>query len=153
MEDWNEVRIQASIATMQSLLSNEIYASYTANKAKKGTGNSTATFLSLVSKDAVELADALVDELKMHEAQKLETSKTSNDIPSLLDLRLYDSSFSVKTISAIRVMSNKPAKDVTIGDLVKCTKAELLALRNFGKTSLREIEDFLSEYGLKLKGE
>lgn len=42
------------------------------------------------------------------------------------------------------------AKIRTIKDLIKKTEAELLALRNFGKTSLREVKEKLSELGLSL---
>ncbi|RKY17530.1 MAG: DNA-directed RNA polymerase subunit alpha, partial [Planctomycetota bacterium] len=42
------------------------------------------------------------------------------------------------------------AKVRTIKDLIKKTEAELLALRNFGKTSLREVKERLSELGLSL---
>ena len=38
----------------------------------------------------------------------------------------------------------------TLGDLVKITEPELLKLRNFGKTSLREIKKKLLEFNLKL---
>jgi DNA-directed RNA polymerase subunit alpha len=37
----------------------------------------------------------------------------------------------------------------TLGDLVQKTEAEMLAIENFGKKSLKEIEDFLEEHGLR----
>jgi len=36
----------------------------------------------------------------------------------------------------------------TIGELVKKTEAEMLKTKNFGRKSLSEIKDILSEYGL-----
>jgi len=42
---------------------------------------------------------------------------------------------------------------VTIQDLVSKSIEELSAARNFGKVSLREIQEKLAEHGLKLKGE
>jgi len=39
----------------------------------------------------------------------------------------------------------------TLGDLVGKTEAELLACKNFGQTSLNEIKQRLTEYGLKLR--
>ena len=36
----------------------------------------------------------------------------------------------------------------TIGDLVRLTEADLLAMKNFGKTSLREVEQKLGNVGL-----
>ena len=41
----------------------------------------------------------------------------------------------------------------TIGDLIAKTKDELLAVRNFGRTSLKEVRDKLAEHGLALRGE
>jgi DNA-directed RNA polymerase subunit alpha len=38
----------------------------------------------------------------------------------------------------------------TIGDLVRLSEAELMAMKNFGKTSLREVEQKLRSVGLKL---
>jgi len=37
-----------------------------------------------------------------------------------------------------------------VGDLITKTEAELLAIRNFGKTSLQEVKDKLAELGLRL---
>jgi DNA-directed RNA polymerase subunit alpha len=42
------------------------------------------------------------------------------------------------------------AKTETVGDLVKMTEAELLKIRSFGKTSLREIKRKLADIGLSL---
>ncbi|RMF78187.1 MAG: tetratricopeptide repeat protein [Planctomycetota bacterium] len=38
----------------------------------------------------------------------------------------------------------------TVGDLIQCSEAELLAARNFGQTSLNEIKTRLAELGLSL---
>ncbi|MDO4558181.1 MAG: DNA-directed RNA polymerase subunit alpha C-terminal domain-containing protein [Planctomycetia bacterium] len=38
----------------------------------------------------------------------------------------------------------------TLGDLCRCTEADLLASRNFGETSLTEIRDMLASKGLRL---
>ena len=37
----------------------------------------------------------------------------------------------------------------TLGDLVQRSEEEMLAIENFGKKSLKEIEDFLEEHGLR----
>lgn len=42
---------------------------------------------------------------------------------------------------------------LTIGDLVSKTAEDLLAIRGFGKKSLKEVRDELWDFGLKLKGE
>ena len=39
----------------------------------------------------------------------------------------------------------------TIGDLVRLSKDDLLAMKNFGKTSLREVEQKLTHVGLSLE--
>jgi len=41
----------------------------------------------------------------------------------------------------------------TIGDLVAKTREELMAVRNFGRTSLKEVRDKLAAHGLALTGE
>lgn len=81
-----------------------------------------------------------------------EVTKISEQVPSLLDLKLMDCPLSVRTLNALRLW-DKPTKDITLKDLVGCTKKELLGARNFGNTMLIEVEDFLTGYGLKLKGE
>ncbi|GAG52958.1 unnamed protein product, partial [marine sediment metagenome] len=42
------------------------------------------------------------------------------------------------------------AKTETVGELVKMTEADLLKIRSFGKTSLREIRRKLADIGLSL---
>jgi DNA-directed RNA polymerase subunit alpha len=42
------------------------------------------------------------------------------------------------------------AKTETVGQLVKMTEADLLKIRSFGKTSLREIKRKLADIGLSL---
>jgi transposase len=45
------------------------------------------------------------------------------------------------------------AKVETLGDLCALTPKELLSQRNFGRSSLREVREALSELGLMLKGD
>lgn len=137
---WEDLRNRAALSAMQGIIANYHNLSNGFDEYK-------------VAYDAVRFADALVNELSRGAVRQSESPESGSGVPSLLDLRLYDAPLSVKTINVVRIMTDKPAKNVTIGDLIKCSKAELLALRNFGKSSLREIEDFLSGYGLKLKGE
>lgn len=108
-----------------------------------------------VSKVDGKIHDLTYNPTDKKELKKLTQSvtKTSEQAPSILDLKLIDCPLSVKTMNAVKVAINKPAKDVTLGDIIKCNKAELLALRNFGKVSLKELEDFLADYRLKLEGE
>lgn len=41
----------------------------------------------------------------------------------------------------------------TIGGLIRHTAKDLMARKNFGVTSLKEVREKLAEYNLKLKGE
>jgi hypothetical protein len=58
--DWQHYRIQASIAAMQGLVSNEIHLNH-ADKVAEEKGINTSTFL---AKCAIDIADALIEELK-----------------------------------------------------------------------------------------
>ncbi len=54
--------------------------------------------------------------------------------------------FSVRARRALERLNVK-----TLGDLVNKTEAELLACRNFGQTSLNEVQQRLAEYGFRLR--
>lgn len=43
--------------------------------------------------------------------------------------------------------------NITLGDIVKHPESEFLKLRNFGKGSLKELKELLSEFGLSLAPE
>lgn len=61
----------------------------------------------------------------------------------LLKSRLSDVDLSVRALNCLR------AADVeTLGDLVKCSRSELLKFRNFGKKSLNEVDELLDRLGL-----
>lgn len=57
---WQNVRERAAIAAMQGLISNRVYADYMARKSKVNKFK----FSDAVSEDAIEMADALVKQLK-----------------------------------------------------------------------------------------
>ena len=42
---------------------------------------------------------------------------------------------------------------VTVGELVRRTGDELLECKNFGVTSLNEVREKLTQYGIKLRGD
>ena len=44
-------------------------------------------------------------------------------------------------------------QDVSLGDLVQRTADELLESKNFGMTSLNEVRQKLTQYGLSLRGD
>ena len=53
---------------------------------------------------------------------------------------------------SVRASNCLESEDIkTIGDLVRLSEADLLAMKNFGKTSLREVEQKLGNVGLSLE--
>jgi DNA-directed RNA polymerase subunit alpha len=54
--------------------------------------------------------------------------------------------FSVRARKALERLGVK-----TLGELATKTEPELLACRNFGQTSLNEVQQRLAEYGMRLR--
>ena len=67
--------------------------------------------------------------------------------PQAPDARIEELDFSVRTYNCL-----KKANILTIGDLVQITENDLMQIRNFGKKSLIEVREKLSQLGLSLKG-
>lgn len=63
-----------------------------------------------------------------------------------LDTLIEDVDFSVRTFNCLKKESIN-----TLGDLVRHTEAELLAIRNFGKRSLDEVIEKLAQFDLALR--
>ena len=61
----------------------------------------------------------------------------------LLKTKLVDMDLSVRALNCL-----KSAEVETLGDLVRYNKTDLLKFRNFGKKSLTELDDLLSELKL-----
>jgi len=64
---------------------------------------------------------------------------------AVLDIPVTDFELSVRARNCLKKMNIR-----TLGDLVKTTESELLAYKNFGETSLKEIKDMLTAKGLRL---
>jgi DNA-directed RNA polymerase subunit alpha len=64
---------------------------------------------------------------------------------AVMDIPVTDFELSVRARNCLKKMNIR-----TLGDLVKTTESELLAYKNFGETSLKEIKDMLSAKGLRL---
>ncbi len=64
---------------------------------------------------------------------------------AVLDIPVTDFELSVRARNCLKKMNIR-----TLGDLVKTSEAELLAYKNFGETSLKEIKDMLTAKGLRL---
>ena len=59
---------------------------------------------------------------------------------NLLSKKLADCDLSVRTLCCL-----KGAGIETVGDLCRYSRSDLLRMRNFGKKSIMEIEDFLQD--------
>ena len=64
--------------------------------------------------------------------------------PAILDAKLEDQDFAIRTINVLRC-----AELVTVRDLVKYKRTDLLKFRNFGKVSLRDIDEWLERHDLQ----
>ena len=62
---------------------------------------------------------------------------------AILDAKLQDQDFSIRTLNVLRC-----AELVTVRDLVRYKRADLLKFRNFGKVSLRDIDQWLEKHEL-----
>jgi DNA-directed RNA polymerase subunit alpha len=67
--------------------------------------------------------------------------------PQAPDTRIEELDFSVRTYNCL-----KKANILTVGELVTTTEADLMQIRNFGKKSLVEVREKLTEMNLGLKG-
>lgn len=63
----------------------------------------------------------------------------------ILETPVTDFELSVRSRNCLQKMGVR-----TLGDLARCTEAELLSYKNFGETSLKEIKSILSSKGLHL---
>jgi DNA-directed RNA polymerase subunit alpha len=64
---------------------------------------------------------------------------------AVLDIPVTDFELSVRARNCLKKMNIR-----TLGDLVRTTEPQLLAYKNFGETSLKEIKDMLTAKGLRL---
>jgi len=64
---------------------------------------------------------------------------------AVLDIPVTDFELSVRARNCLKKMNIR-----TLGDLVRTSEAELLAYKNFGETSLKEIKDMLATKNLRL---
>jgi DNA-directed RNA polymerase subunit alpha len=62
-------------------------------------------------------------------------------------VRIEELDFSVRTYNCL-----KKANILTIAELVQYTESDLMQIRNFGRKSLTEVREKLSQLGLSLKG-
>ena len=67
--------------------------------------------------------------------------------PAAPDVRIEELDFSVRTYNCL-----KKANIQTVADLCKTSEEELMNIRNFGRKSLVEVQDKLSQFGYSLVG-
>lgn len=96
----------------------------------------TSQRAALYLRNAVESLDMYYDETQRKETDRLET---------VLRVSVNDFELSVRSRNCLAKMNVK-----SLGDLVRKTEPELLAYKNFGETSLREIKQLLESKGLRL---
>lgn len=90
-----------------------------------------------------DIGDETVDEELI--VQEQEAEKEDAELQAKLDMPLRELDLSVRASNCL-----ESAKLQTVRDLVRMTEAELLKVRSFGKTSLREIKRKLEEIGISL---
>src|SRR4029077_4233746 len=100
-------------------------ACYKAAMRAEPTNKRAALYL----RDAVESLDMYYDESQRKESDRLE---------AVLRIPVNDFELSGRSRSCLAKMNVK-----TLGDMVRKTEPELLAYKNFGETSLREIKQLL----------
>lgn len=74
-----------------------------------------------------------------------EETKQTERLEAVLRIPVSDFELSVRSRNCLAKMNIN-----TLGDLVKKTESEMLAYKNFGETSLREIREVLASKGLRL---
>ena len=90
----------------------------------------------LFMKDVMASKEALYDEGDQRDEAKRKAE---------LDTPVTDFELSVRSRNCLKKMNSR-----TLRDLLMITKAELLSYKNFGETSLTEIESMLAQRGLRL---
>ncbi len=90
----------------------------------------------MFSLDTQASSDMLYDE---------DAEKRRDRLHQIMGIPVTDFELSVRSRNCLQKMGI-----MTLGDLVECTEADLLASKNFGETSLMEIRDMLSSKGLSL---
>ena len=85
---------------------------------------------------------------KWQEEPVFETSTLSEDERALLDRPIADLNLSVRARKCMVRLGL-----TTIGELLRRTGDDLLECKNFGVTSLNEVREKLTTYGLKLRGD
>jgi DNA-directed RNA polymerase subunit alpha len=107
---------------------------------------------SLLPTDAVAMAAKLLRDhfnLFIHFEEPIEEEVETEEDPEVMRIRrLLDKSVEELELSVRSSNCLRAAEIKTIGDLVQKGEPEMLKFRNFGRKSLKEIQDILGEMGL-----
>jgi len=98
----------------------------------------------MLAAKALRLGQALEEGSDMADLATARSSNVSNE--GVLATPIEHIEFSIRARRALDSL-----KIQTLGELIARTDAELLACKNFGQTSLNEVKQRLSEYGLQLR--
>ena len=98
-----------------------------------------------ILKHHLDVFDRVSQEAYEFESQAAEVSEEQNKLRKLLNMSVNEIELSVR---AANCLNN--ANITTVGELAMKTEQEMLKYRNFGKKSLNEIKDKLTELGLYL---
>jgi DNA-directed RNA polymerase subunit alpha len=117
--------------------------------------------LEVETNGTIDPADAISDAAKIldrylilffdfqHQEEELAGAPEAESAASRqLQTRIEDLDFSVRTMNCLRREGV-----ATVGELVKRTESDLMAIRNFGRKSLQEVKDRVATMGLELSSE
>ena len=92
-----------------------------------------------------ELGEDTTTASQISEEEETEEQTVNEELAQKLGMPIQELELSVRASNCL-----ESAKTETVGQLVKMTEADLLKIRSFGKTSLREIKRKLADIGLSL---
>ena len=93
-------------------------------------------------------------ELLIKYINELQALSLTEKMPTIYDEKLEYLDLSIRSYNCLMrylCKQKEPGEDVTIGDVAKMSKDELLRVRNLGRKSLKEIKDKLAEYNIYLR--
>ncbi len=150
------------VITIDSLFSPVVRCTYTVENTRVGQRTDydkltleVETSGALDPSDAVARAGRIINEHMTVFAEQAVTALPDDGIftavaeetDTVLDTSIDDLDLSVRSYNCLKRQGIN-----TVGQLVECTEADLLNIRNFGAKSIEEVKDKLQQMGLGLKG-
>jgi DNA-directed RNA polymerase subunit alpha len=106
---------------------------------------SLAEIKTMLSQKGLRLGQLLQEQQSAARRKALQTV-TAQGAPEILDKPVAELELSVRARKCLQRLNVQ-----TLGDLASRTEAELMGTKNFGQTSLNEVKQRLTEYGLSLR--